>query len=85
MPLEISTPWILCSSLTYPTNRSFTCDVRHLTAAYGDPNVYAQQYSVTPGWHGTDLLSTFYKPSLAVDSLAEKLFFNLVPLFEGIA
>jgi hypothetical protein len=71
--------------LAFVRESSFTCNVRHLTEAYGDSNVYNLQYSVTPGWHATDLLPTFFSAALSLDSLAEDLFFSLVPLFEGIS
>jgi hypothetical protein len=63
--------------LAFVRESSFTCNVRHLTEAYGDSNVYNLQYSVTPGWHATDLLPTFFSAALSLDSL--------VPLFEGIS
>jgi hypothetical protein len=71
--------------LAFVRESSFTCNVRHLTEAYGDSKVYNLQYSVTPGWHGTDLLPTFFSAVLSFDSLAEYLFFSLVPLFKGIS
>lgn len=64
---------------------SFTCNTRHLTEAFGDANIWNLQYSVTPGYHATDLLPTFYKPTLSLDSLLEDIAFTLVPLFVGIA
>jgi carboxylesterase type B len=39
---------------------SFTCNVRHLTESVGDSKVWNFQYSVTPGWHATDLFPIFY-------------------------
>jgi hypothetical protein len=71
--------------LAFVRESSFTCNVRHLTEAYGDSNVYNLQYSVTPGWHATDLLPTFFSEALSLDSLAENIFFSLVPLFKGIS
>lgn len=64
---------------------SFTCNMRQLTEAYGDANVYNMQYSVTPGWHATDLLPTFYNSFVSLDNIAANLIFNLVPLFKGIS
>jgi hypothetical protein len=64
---------------------TFTCNVRYLTEAYSDSKVWNMQYSVTPGWHGTDIIPTFFNPILSLDSLIEDLFFTLAPLFVGIA
>ncbi|RFU35110.1 hypothetical protein B7463_g1248, partial [Scytalidium lignicola] len=63
---------------------SFTCNTRYLTEAYGDSKCWNMQYSVSPGWHGTDLVPTFYSFALSVDSFLEGLAFTLVPLFLGI-
>lgn len=62
----------------------FTCNTRYLTEAYGDNNCWNMQYSVTPGWHGTDLIPSFYSFALSTDSFLEDLAFTLVPLFLGI-
>lgn len=64
---------------------TFTCNVRHLTEAYGDSKVWNMQYSVTPGWHATDLVPTFYNAAGSLDSLLENVFFTVVPLFTGMA
>lgn len=45
----------------------FTCNVRHLTETVGDDKVWNMQYSVTPGWHGTDLLPTFFNARAGID------------------
>lgn len=58
----------------------FTCSVRHLTEAVGDDRVWNMQYSVTPGWHGTDLVPTFFNHALAADSLLEDLAALMVPV-----
>lgn len=71
--------------LAFVRESSFTCNVRHLTEAYGDSSVYNLQYFVTPGWHATDFLPTFFSEAPSLDSLAEEIFFSLVPLFEGIS
>ncbi|KAM0331487.1 hypothetical protein ACHAQA_003163 [Verticillium albo-atrum] len=39
---------------------SFTCNIRYLNEAFGDKNVWNMQYSVSPGWHGSDLFAVFY-------------------------
>ncbi|CAK7219221.1 hypothetical protein SBRCBS47491_003772, partial [Sporothrix bragantina] len=38
----------------------FTCNIRYINEAVGDDKVWNMQYSVSPGWHGTDLLPTFF-------------------------
>ncbi|OIW24387.1 alpha/beta-hydrolase [Coniochaeta ligniaria NRRL 30616] len=58
----------------------FTCNVRHLTEAVGDAKVWNMQYSVTPGWHGTDLVPTFYNPAFTADSFLEDLATLMVPV-----
>ncbi|KAH8816214.1 Alpha/Beta hydrolase protein [Xylogone sp. PMI_703] len=63
---------------------SFTCNTRYLTEAYGDSKCWNMQYSVTPGWHATDLIPTFYSFALSADTFLEGLAFTLVPLFLGI-
>jgi len=60
---------------------SFTCNIRYLNEALGDDRVYNMQFSVAPGWHGTDLFAVFYNPKLTSDSWAELLAaFVLLPL-----
>jgi len=67
----------------------FTCNIRHLTSALGDAKVWNMQYSVTPGWHGTDLIPTFYNPSFTPDSFLTNLATLMVPaiglLISGIS
>jgi carboxylesterase type B len=58
----------------------FTCNVRHLTEAVGDSKVWNMQYSVTPGWHGTDLVPTFYNSAFTSDSFLEDLATLMVPV-----
>lgn len=58
----------------------FTCNIRHLTEAIGDSKVWNMQYSVTPGWHGTDLVPTFYNPTFTPDSFLEDLATLMVPV-----
>lgn len=36
----------------------FTCNVRHMSEGLGDQRVWQMQYSVSPGWHATDLVPT---------------------------
>ncbi|KAM0281676.1 hypothetical protein ACHAQH_003407 [Verticillium albo-atrum] len=38
---------------------SFTCNIRYLNEAFADRNVWNMQYSVSPGWHGSDLFAVF--------------------------
>lgn len=64
---------------------SFTCYPRYLTEAYGDVKVWNLQYSVTPGYHATDLVPTFYSPFIDLDTFLEDLVFSVVPLMEGIS
>ncbi|KAK0708346.1 Carboxylesterase family-domain-containing protein [Lasiosphaeris hirsuta] len=46
----------------------FTCNVRYLTEALGDSRVWNMQYSVYPGFHGTDLVPTFFSSAFAADT-----------------
>jgi len=68
---------------------SMTCNVRYLNEALGDSRVYNLQYSVSPGWHGTDLLAVFYNSRVSTDSWAQILAsFALLPLgilYSGIS
>ena len=63
---------------------SFVCNVRYLTDAYNGKN-YNLQYSVTPGFHATDLLPTFYNLNLDLVALAANLSIPLVPGFGAFA
>jgi len=63
---------------------SFYCNVRYLTDAYNGKN-YNLQYSVTPGFHATDLLPTFYNLNLDLGKLANELNIPLVPGFGPFA
>ena len=63
---------------------SFVCNVRYLTDAYNGKN-YNLQYSVTPGFHATDLLPTFYNLNLDLAALAANLSIPLVPGFGAFA
>ncbi len=58
----------------------FTCNVRYLTEAAGDARVWNMQYSVSPGWHGTDLVPTFYNAAFEADSFLEDLATLMVPV-----
>lgn len=71
--------------IAFVRDSSFACNTRHITEAYGDSNVWNMQYSVTPGYHATDLIPTFYNAVLSLDSFLEDLAFTVVPLFQGIA
>jgi carboxylesterase type B len=58
----------------------FTCNVRYLTTALGDSKVWNMQYAVSPGWHGTDLVPTFYNPAFTPDSFLTDLATLMVPV-----
>ncbi|KAJ2892035.1 Lipase 2 [Zalerion maritima] len=60
---------------------SFVCNIRHLTEAYGEKKVWSMQYSVTPGWHGTDLFPVFYNPKLTANSWKLTLASFFLPVF----
>ncbi|KIH88214.1 hypothetical protein SPBR_06820 [Sporothrix brasiliensis 5110] len=51
----------------------FTCNVRHLNEGVGDNKVWNMQYSVTPGWHGTDLLPMFFNARAGVNLSSDVL------------
>ncbi|MCJ1248753.1 hypothetical protein MMC30_005972 [Trapelia coarctata] len=61
---------------------SFTCNTRYLATAY--PSSYMLQYAVTPGWHATDLIPTFWSTSLAGNALGAAITL-LNPLFSVFA
>lgn len=63
---------------------SFQCNVRYLTDAYSGKN-YNLQYSVTPGFHATDLLPTFSNLNLDLTALSKNLSIPLVPGFGAFA
>lgn len=69
---------------------SMTCNIHYLNAAYEPSRVYNMQYSVTPGWHGTDLIAVFNHPRRAASASWDKIFsdYLLLPLsilFAGIS
>lgn len=61
----------------------FTCNIRHVASALGDSRVWAMQYAVSPGWHGTDLVATFYNPRFTPNTLVQYLATLLAPLVGG--
>ncbi|KAI9814164.1 MAG: hypothetical protein M1832_005975 [Thelocarpon impressellum] len=63
---------------------SFTCNTRYVATAYSD-RAYNMQYSVTPGWHATDLLPTFYNTNVNVEILGQDVAFPLIPIFGGFS
>ena len=63
---------------------SFQCNVRYLSNAYDGKN-YNLQYSVTPGFHATDLLPTFYDLNVDLTALGDNVPFPLVPGFGSFA
>ena len=48
--------------------RTLTELVADLTEAPGDSTVWLAQYSVFPGWHGSDLLAAFFSTSFTADT-----------------
>ncbi|KAH7367511.1 Alpha/Beta hydrolase protein, partial [Plectosphaerella cucumerina] len=68
---------------------SFTCNIRHLNAAMGDDRVYNMQYSVSPGWHGSDLFAVFYNARFSSGDwsqvLAALVFLPVGILYGGIS
>lgn len=63
---------------------SFQCNVRYLTDAYAG-KTYNLQYAVTPGFHATDLLPTFYDLNLDVSLLGNSIDLPLVAGFGAFA
>ena len=63
---------------------SFQCNVRYLTDAYAG-KTYNLQYSVTPGFHATDLLPTFYNLNIDLNILNISIPYPLIPLFGTFA
>lgn len=63
---------------------SFTCNVRYLSDAYAGKN-WNMQYSVTPAWHGTDLLPSFYDLNVGIAAFGGSVDIPLIPLFGGFA
>ena len=61
-------------------NSSFQCNVRYLTYAYTGKNCNLQ-YSVTPGFHATDLLPTFYNLNVDLTSLGDEVSYPIIPSF----
>lgn len=63
---------------------TFHCNVRYLTDAYDGIN-YNLQYSVTPGFHATDLLPTFYDLNIDLTTLGNDTSYPLIPGFGSFA
>ncbi|KAI9713166.1 MAG: hypothetical protein M1820_001151 [Bogoriella megaspora] len=63
---------------------SFTTNTRFVTEAYAG-KTYNMQYSVTPGWHATDLIPLFLHPSVDVQVLNETLAVPLLPIIGSYA
>lgn len=68
----------------FVSESSFFCNVRYLSDAYSGKN-YNLQYSVTPGWHATDLLPTFYNANLELSAFGNSVAFPLIPGFGSFA
>lgn len=69
---------------------SMTCNIHYLNAAYEPSRVFNMQYSVSPGWHATDLVAVFNNPRRAASASWDKIFsdYLLLPLnilFAGIS
>lgn len=62
----------------------FYCNVRYLSDAYHGIN-YNLQYSVTPGFHATDLLPTFYDLNINLTALSILTSTPLIPGFGSFA
>lgn len=62
----------------------FYCNVRYLSDAYDGIN-YNLQYSVTPGFHATDLLPTFYDLNVNLTALGIDASYPLIPGFGSFA
>lgn len=69
---------------------SMTCNIHYLDAAYSSSRLWNMQYSVTPGWHATDLAAVFNNPQYDASGDWEEVLtgylllpFNL--LFSGIS
>ena len=60
------------------------CTVRYLTDAYAG-KTYNLQYSVTPGYHATDLLPTFYNLDINLATLNTSVSYPLIPFFGTFA
>ncbi|KAI0830043.1 alpha/beta-hydrolase [Hypoxylon sp. FL0890] len=52
---------------------SFTCNVRCPTESIGDSKVWNLQYGMSPGWHETDLLPTFFNSKFTGNSWLDNL------------
>lgn len=63
---------------------SFQCNVRYLSDAYDGIN-YNLQYSVTPGFHATDLIPTFYDLNIDLATLGDDTPYPLIPGFGSFA
>ncbi|KAI9742049.1 MAG: hypothetical protein M1834_000439 [Cirrosporium novae-zelandiae] len=60
----------------------FHCNTRWMTDALASvSDVYNLLYAVTPGYHATDILPTFYNLNLDIDTFAGEVAFALLPLF----
>ncbi|MCJ1229610.1 hypothetical protein MMC12_006279 [Toensbergia leucococca] len=63
---------------------SFVCNVRYLSDAYAGKN-YNLQYSITPAYHATDLLATFYNVNLDLTVRNQSISVPLIPGFGSFA
>lgn len=92
--VEARYPPVLSAASNYTTefdrtkalvgDSSFQCNVRYLTDAYNGIN-YNLQYSVTPGFHGTDLLPTFYNLNVDLTAFGDDTPYPLIPGFGSFA
>ena len=58
---------------------SFTSNTRFMTEAYAG-KTYNMQYSVTPGWHATDLIPLFLNSYVDIDALNDTLAVPILPI-----
>jgi len=63
---------------------SFYCNVRYLSDAYAGKN-YNLRYSVTPGFHATDLLPTFYDLNVDITTFGNDVSYPLILGFGSFA
>ncbi|KAL9088950.1 MAG: hypothetical protein Q9165_006007 [Trypethelium subeluteriae] len=63
---------------------SFTTNTRFMTEAYAG-KTYNMQYSVTPGWHATDLIPLFLNTYIDLDALNQTLPIPLLPIIGSYA
>ncbi|KAF2230164.1 alpha/beta-hydrolase [Viridothelium virens] len=86
---SISTPGSNYTTITdrvkaFVRDSSFTTNTRFMTDAYAG-KTYNMQYSVTPGWHATDLIPLFLNPYIDIDTLNGTLPVPVLPIIGSFA